>query len=55
MKKLALIITLAFFSLTFTCPAATCTGASDCKACKNCNSCKHCKKDGGSCGACKKK
>lgn len=33
---------------------ATCTGSATCKACKNCHSCKHCKKDGGTCGACKK-
>lgn len=34
---------------------ATCVGADPCKACKNCHACKHCKKDGGTCGACKKK
>lgn len=34
---------------------ARCTGATPCSACKNCSSCKHCKKEGGTCGICKKK
>jgi hypothetical protein len=34
--------------------AATCTGASPCKACKNCKYCGHCAKDGGKCGTCRK-
>ncbi len=35
--------------------AATCDGATPCKACKNCSYCKHCAKDGGTCGVCRKK
>lgn len=35
--------------------AATCTGATPCRACKNCKYCKHCAKEGGTCGVCKKK
>jgi hypothetical protein len=35
--------------------AATCTGATPCKACKNCSSCGYCAKRGGTCGVCKKK
>lgn len=34
--------------------AATCTGATPCKACKNCSSCKHCAKEGGKCGVCRR-
>jgi hypothetical protein len=34
--------------------AAKCVGSTPCSACKNCSGCKHCKKDGGSCGVCKK-
>ena len=30
--------------------AATCVGATPCKACSNCKYCKHCAKDGGKCG-----
>lgn len=35
--------------------AATCTGANPCKACKNCSSCARCKKNGGTCGVCKRR
>lgn len=34
--------------------AATCVGATPCRACKNCSSCKHCAKDGGTCGVCRR-
>jgi hypothetical protein len=34
--------------------AATCVGATPCKACTSCRACKRCSKDGGTCGTCKK-
>lgn len=34
--------------------AATCVGATPCKACTSCKSCKRCSKDGGTCGTCRK-
>lgn len=34
--------------------AATCVGATPCKACKNCSSCKYCAKDKGKCGTCRR-
>lgn len=33
--------------------AATCVGATPCRACSNCKYCKHCAKDGGKCGTCR--
>jgi hypothetical protein len=34
--------------------AATCVGATPCRACKNCRYCKRCAKDGGTCGVCRR-
>jgi hypothetical protein len=57
MKRLVLLAALVVglgFSIPRHAHAATCVGASPCKACKNCNACGHCKKGGGTCGVCKR-
>jgi hypothetical protein len=35
--------------------AATCVGATPCRACKNCRYCKHCAQEGGTCGVCRRR
>ena len=53
MRSFRLILAVTVLCVSaYSVPAATCTGAADCRACKNCKSCKHCKV-GGACGVCK--
>ncbi|MGV3719303.1 MAG: hypothetical protein ACO1SX_00215 [Actinomycetota bacterium] len=55
--RLALALAAALWLVAVAVPpvhCATCSGGKPCAACKNCSSCKFCKKDGGTCGACKK-
>jgi hypothetical protein len=57
-RRLAMVGTLATLGLMFgsgILHAATCTGDSPCNACKNCKYCKRCAKNGGTCGACRKR
>lgn len=51
MKKflLAFTITVAVTASSF---AATCVGATPCRACSTCEYCKRCAKQGGTCGVC---